>query len=68
MPEPTPPRHELNYWLDLMTLDADLARFVYTDAPKPTADDTALDLNRPSWEAIDCPMRLHVTITADRRP
>lgn len=60
--------HEYDYRLDLMGLDLNLARFVYTDAPAPTADDTALELNRPSWEALGCPMRLHVQIRPEPRP
>jgi hypothetical protein len=50
------------YRLVLDALDADLATFRYVEAPLPQADDTRLELNRPSWQALGSPLAVEVTI------
>jgi len=49
-----------------------IARFRYVDAVGPHDDDTGLDLNGPSWEAMGSPEVLEVTIVpvsaAETRP
>lgn len=50
------------YDLALDELDDAHATFRYEDAPAPSRDDTRLQLNRPSWEAMRRPQAVRVTI------
>lgn len=59
------PDHEYLYFLTLDHLDGDVARFGYIEATMPQADDTALLLNRPSWEKLGRPSRLRVTMRVE---
>lgn len=67
MPEDPQRESEYVYRLALDDADGDLVTFRYLDAAAPKADDTRLELNRPSWEALGRPSHLKVRIAPDRQ-
>jgi hypothetical protein len=66
------PQYTYRLHLDHHESGPTVAAFRYREAPAPHDDDTALQLNGPSWEAMGCPEVVEVTIApvsaAERAP
>jgi hypothetical protein len=66
------PQYTYRLHLDPHESGPAVAAFRYVDAPAPHDDDTALQMNGPSWQAMGSPEVVEVTIVpvspAERLP